>query len=311
MTNVRWRVLLLFLWIVLFFNIERLNIVGTDTINLASGVYVVGMLALLIAFMPIFQQRSLVIVLIPVLLLHAVIVAFDTTPDFGGIYTYLTLTGLLLVVVTTALTHLVSQALHEFHQAVEMITFANIRGRLRSLDDVQDTVYTEMDSSRRSQHPLSLVLLQFDASSLRTMMHRLIQEVQLALIQRYTLTTIANVLARSVRKTDLIIHGRQPNRIILVAPETAEQGANALATRITHVVREHLGLAVQSSTATFPSHALTFEDLLQAADKQLSAKAAMGNPATPMMQGHYGEPELPRLPEACASATGDSTAQRA
>jgi GGDEF domain-containing protein len=126
-----------------------------------------------------------------------------------------------------------------------------------------------MISSRRRQRPLSLVVLQADPSSMNMMMHRLVQDVQRLMMQRYLLVSITRVLSRHTRRTDIIIEGQQPGRLVLLAPETTGEQAIALGERLTRVAQERMGIDANYSVASFPEQALTYEELLNVAEQRL------------------------------------------
>lgn len=277
MASIRWRIILLLAWLMLFFNIERLDIAGRDTIDIASGVYVVAIAAAVAGIMPFFQRRSVLLLAAATLLAYGLVVIFDPKRQLvGGMHTYITFTGLFLLLVTVMLAYRVGQALEEFVGAVEEITFSNKGRQLHSLKEAEDIVHLEMISSRRHQRPLSLVLLQTDASSLNMLMHRLVQDVQRSMMQRYVLVTVARVLSKYLRRTDIVIEGQKPGRFVLLAPETTEQEATALGIRMAHLAADKLGVATRYSVATFPQQALTFEDLLAMAEQRLREQDTAG-----------------------------------
>jgi hypothetical protein len=280
MAQIRWRVILLLTWLTLFFNIERLDLdLGAiDTINLPTVVYLIGIIGALAALTPQFQRGSVAVLLTAAPVAYIGALAALAEPIFGDIYTYITMTSILLLAVTIVLSYNLGRSLNEFLAAVEDMTFSNKGGRLRSDQEANDAVHLEMISSRRRQRPLSLVVLQADPSSMNTMMHRLIQDVQRLMIQRYLLVSITRVLSRHTRRTDIIIEGQQPGRLVLLAPETSGDQALALGERLTRVAQERMGLDATYSVATFPEHALTYEELLNVAEQRLSSRAPEQQP---------------------------------
>jgi len=275
MAQIRWRVILLLVWLTLFFNIERLDLnLGTiDTINLPTSVYFIGIAVAIAALTPTFQRLSVGVLLAIAPLSYILALAAMRKPILGDIHTYLTLTSIFLLAVTIVLSYNLGRSLTEFLEAVEDITFSNKGGRLRSEEEARDAVHLEMISSRRTQRPLSLLMLQADMSSLNMMMHRLIQDVQRLMMQRYLLVSISRVLSRYARRTDIIIEGRKPGRLIVLAPETSGEDARVLGERLIRIAQERMGIDASYSIATFPEQALTYEELLNVAEKNLSGRA--------------------------------------
>lgn len=279
MALIRWRMLWLLLWLTLFFNIERLDLdlETIDTINLPTVVYPIGIASAIAAITPTFQRRPLSLLIALALGLYAAALLLQLEPLFGDIHTYLTLTCALLLSVTVVLAYTLGRSLSEFMQAVEDMTFSSRGGLLRDERAAQDIVQREMISSRRRQRPLSLVMLQADASSMNLMLHRLIQDVQRLMIQRYVLVSVTRVLARHLRRTDIIVEGPQPGRLVLLAPDTSAEDAQLLGERLAQVARERVGIDASYSVATFPDQALTYEELLNVAEQRLTTQGA-GHP---------------------------------
>jgi GGDEF domain-containing protein len=80
---------------------------------------------------------------------------------------------------------------------------------------------------------------------------------------------ISEVINAIARRPDLIIKLDQPERFILVCPETSASSSNMLIQRIQSTVETDLGVSVSWGVATFPDDALTFEDLLHKANAKL------------------------------------------
>lgn len=269
MAQIRWRIIALLLWLAIFFNIERLDISGPDTINLSSSVYGIGIVAAIAVLTPAFQRQSVVLPIGLALGAYLATLVLGPDPVLGGAHTYLTFTGFFMLAVTVLLAFHLGQALTEFLVAVEEMTFSSKGGRLRTQAEAQELIHTEMVSSRRTQRPMSLVMLQADATAMNMMMHRLIQDIQRSMMQRYLLSSVARVLSRYLRRTDIIIEGQRSGRLVFLAPETNEEDAIAFGQRITRIANERLGVAAEFSIATFPQQALTFEELLNVAEQRL------------------------------------------
>lgn len=280
MTALHWRVVLLLAWLTFVFNIGRIYIDNAGKVNLTPATYIVTLAAALLPLMPFFLKRSL-LVLVPIITAAYIGgILLSSTPIFGDIYTYLTLAGAFLVLTTLLLSYRVGQAIEEFRNAVEMITFSDHGRRLQNMKEAQEMVDIEMSRSRRAERPLSVMIFQADISSLNMAMHRLVQEVQRAMIQRYVLTVMAKVLSRCLRRTDVIFEDSNPNRLVLLAPEVGGPEAAQVGQRIRQIVQERLGIAVNFGFATFPQQAVTFEVLLQVAEQHLNSQALVVAEAT-------------------------------
>jgi len=263
--------MILLAWLAFFFNIGRVDIVSDGGLNLTAGTYVVGLLATLLPLVPLRLKQSLLALAALISALYMITLVFSSTPVVDGVHIYLTLTGAFMVLTTLVLSYQVGQALEEFREAVEMLTFSDKGGRLRNLSDVQETLDIEMTRSRRAGRSLSVMLFQADTSSLNMTMHRLVQEVQRSMMQRYVLAITAKMISQYLRRTDVVFEDPKPGRLVLLAPETGEEEATKVGERIALLVGERLGINVSFSTAAFPQQAITFEDLLNVAEQRLQS----------------------------------------
>lgn len=271
MIQVRWRIVVLLVWLSLFFNVERLDLdIGQmDTINLPSSTYVLGLLAAVAALMPAFQRRHVGLLMGLAVALHLAAMALLGEPIIGGVHIYLTFTAILMLLITVAAAYHLGRSLNEFLEAVEEMTFSNNGGKRYSEGEAQELASLEMISSRRTQRPLSILLLQTDVSSMNMMLHRLIQDVQRLMLQRYLLATVARVLSRYLRRNDIIVETQKPGQLVVIARETSSTEAAALGVRLQQITQERLGVDASYSVASFPEHALTYEELLHAAEQRL------------------------------------------
>ena len=84
---------------------------------------------------------------------------------------------------------------------------------------------------------------------------------------------ISEIINVQARRLDLIVKQDQPERFILICPETSASNSNTLIRRIQSTVETNLGVAVSWGMSTFPEDALTFEDLLHKAGDKLVKSA--------------------------------------
>lgn len=285
MNSLRRRLAVLFLWLIASFNIERLDLGSVDTLDLEPFTYAVIAVVVLLPLFSVFQKRPAILMVTLGWIALGIGLALDPSPKFGGLHTYLTFVEFALVGGAALFAHRVGDSLEEFRQAVEVITLRDRNDRLRSLHEVQEDVQTQMSASRRLHRPLSVLVFEADARSLNMMMHRFVQEFQRGMMQRYVLAVTARVLARHLRRTDLIIEDGKPGRLILVAPETSEAKARLLGERLVRLVQDRLGINARYGVAAFPDHSLTFEDLLDTAEHNLrqAQQKALDTPAQEAM----------------------------
>lgn len=272
MATLHWRVIALLAWLTFFFNIDRFGVASQLVAPLGIQSYLLAAIAVVLPLLPIAQQLSPLLQATIVVLLNVVSLFILQVPLAGEMVLAQHTLGLLLQLATLALSYRVSEATAEFCKAIETITFSDQSSRLRPLSEVHDMVDVEMVRSRRFERPLSLVVVQADASSVNMEMHKLVQEMQRSMMQRYVLATMARVLSRTLRRTDLVLEEGKPGRLLLLAPETNNQEAQQMGQRVARVITERLGIAATYGAASFPQEALTFEDLRDVAEQNLQTR---------------------------------------
>ena len=267
--------ILLLTTLALFFNVERLDFGEANVIDIASFVYVLGLAAVLSLILIPILQRSNVAVSIALwtsiylsskfLLFHF----FKGRPLLGGLFTYLTITELVFILILVWLSHNFAAGLYEFEEAVKRITFSDSNRRIRQYHEADEDIQVEMFRSRHNHHPLSIIVVEPDAQSLQTTLHRLVQEFQQTMLSSYVINNMAQTLSKYLRRTDLILEQREKGRFIIVCPETNANDSELLVEYIQNVALEQLGTSVVYGLATFPKEAVTFEELVRQAESKL------------------------------------------
>lgn len=281
MATLHWRVIALLAWLILFFNIDRFGLGGQLIAPLGVQSYMLAAVAVLLPLLPIAQQISPLLQAAIIVLLNVLSLFIAQAPLGGELAVAQHIVGLLFQLVSLGLSQRVGQATAEFRKAIETITFSDQSSRLRQLSEVRDVVDVEMVRSRRFERPLSLVVVQADTSSVNMEMHKLVQEMQRSMMQRYVLSAMARVLSRALRRTDLVLEEGKSGRLLLIAPETNNQEAEQMGQRITRVITERLGISASYGAASFPQEALTFEDLRDVAEQDLQTRTGGPGEAQP------------------------------
>jgi GGDEF domain-containing protein len=269
MAKLRWWLLSLIAWLCLFFNIEHIDFYGGTHVALPGLTYLLGFVAAGLPFLLNTRRYSFVIMGAPLLALFALQVALMPEELIRGIQKYITFTAAIFLIGTLYLARRAVESLHQFEEAVEMVTLPDKTNALLDLQSAQAQIENEMLRSRRTQRPLTLIMLQADIATLKQTSHEFVQEIQRAMTERYMLAVSARLLARTLRRTDILIETGHPGRLILIAPETSEDTAAAIGHRIEQQLRESLGIDTNFATASFPEQSLTFESLMLTAEERL------------------------------------------
>ncbi len=271
MKKLRTLIIISFVSLAVFFNIERLDFAKENAINIDTFVYVLALIALIsIIGIRSFQRwniYTLLAVWAAIYFLSKIFffALFNGSPIVGGVYTYLSITELVLLLLMVGLAYKMTAPLKEFEDTVEKITFATPQNRIRQFDEASEEIQVEMFRSRHHHHPLSIVVVEPDPESLQISLHQAIQEVQCTMMNSYVINSMAQNLSKYVRRTDMILEQRDKERFVIVCPETNSADLQLMVEYIQTVAAEQLGVSVSCGMATFPSDALTFEDLMHQA----------------------------------------------
>ncbi len=281
MKRLRWSIAALMLHLALFFNIERLDFNQDNVIDILSFVYVLGIGAVVATLIvPYFRRHTAGFSILLWIAVYFVLrrLFFNERPLIGGLYLYLSITELALLSGAILLAHRVALDLQDFEQAIINITLPQTNRRVRPISEATEDIQTEMLRSRRHKRPLSVVVVRPDPSAMEAYLHRSVREIQQAMMTRYTLTGLMRVIADTMRRTDLVIEIPNGDEIVVLSPETDTDQSSIFSQRIQSAAAQQLGIAVTCGTASFPSDALTFEELVREATRKVKEEA--GNQPT-------------------------------
>jgi hypothetical protein len=274
MTGLRKSFLFMIIHLTIVFNLERFDLSGKNVIDVQWFVYMLVLLVVVLTLtlkplqtLPAYLAAGAWSLIYGVL--HVFL--FNERPIFGGIYTYLTVTELSLLTITVFLAYDLTRAITEVDEVIEKITLPMLGQRVLRLREASEEIKTEFIRSRRHSRPLSVMVVEMDQNMPKASMERVVREIQKTMVIRYLNSSLAQLLTREARRTDLIMDPEDENGFILLCPETNGSGSEVLAARLEETIREELGVSVKCGFASFPDQALTFEDLLQKAQFNLSA----------------------------------------
>ncbi len=272
MTSLRRFIVFLITALTIIFNLERLDIGQANLVDIQSFVYgLVFAAAILMVAVPFFQRlpvyTSIAIWIVVYFALRLLV--FTHRPIVGGMYTYLTITELALLSITVLLTHVMTFYLKELEKVVEDVSFPPTSQRVQNLEEASEAVKTEFIRSRRYDRPLSVLVIELTSGIVRPSLERVVRELQQSMIDRYLTASLARVITKEARRTDVIIKHERNDRMILLCPETPPEHLNVVKNRITTVAQRDLGLELSIGGASFPCEALTFEDLLKIAESNI------------------------------------------
>jgi len=275
MHRLRNSILGLLIHLTILFNIERFDFDGTNVINLETALYALTVIAIIL-ILSIKWFRSLsqpvLLALWSAAYVALKLILIGRRPLLGDMYTYLSFTELGLLLIGVLLAQRIALNIEEFEQALKNFAFANI-SKVRRVNEAQDEIQAEIYRSRRFQRPLSLVVLEQDANKVQANINKIVQDAQRSLMEHYISVMMARELSAQLRQTDILLEHDKKGRLIIVSPDTDRTGIEAFISRLKSLSRTGL-FSVNFGVATFPIHALTFDQLLEHAEGNLQQQQA-------------------------------------
>ena len=260
MNQLRFWTIALIIWLILVFNIERINL----PVNIRSYTYIFVAIAAVIALMlPKADRLSyfiLILIPVPSFLLFKAVGGGDS---LWGEALPLTVTQVTGIFVTGLISRKISKGLREVEQLINDVTASYIGKLPRDFSEAQEEIYQELRRARPHQRPLSVIALKIDSKSVQLALPRLIQEVQQAMMSEYVFAGVARILNDNVSDYGTI--ARRGNHFVIVLPETSVDEAPEIAKTLEQLVREKMNVNLLAGTANFPGEAVTFEALMQIA----------------------------------------------
>lgn len=271
MKRLRFWIAVLSIWLVFFFNIERvftelgLNIIRSDT-------YIfVAMVAVAIILLPGLNNFSFALLLATVASIFLVVWYQDTKweENVAANYAHINATALLTIIqvnaiiLTGLLSRQIAYSLTAFEDVISNITFAHVGKLPGDFTEEQSVMYRELRRARRYERPLAVLALSVDEKSFQMPSPKIVKEVQLAMMKEYTFAGISRILDENLQSFDTI--ALRNNNFIVVLPEIASEQVSQISQRLQKAIKENIGIQVGVGAASFPDEAITFESLIELA----------------------------------------------
>lgn len=273
MTRLKISIIALFVYLAFIFNIERLAFKTPTPLSIHSFVFALIVVAILSIFTvpalnhnPFYWPAALWVGVYLALRLTF----YNQTPLVSGAYVYLTITELVMLLIALGLAHSIAQSLKQVVEFIERFSLPESGRHVASIQESERDIKLEFVRSRRHKRPLSLVVVEPCAESLEVDIQRAIQDIQKNMLGRFIEAKLAQVINKEARRTDLVLRRGKEGRFVVLCPETNGESSIHLAERIQKIAMERLGIDVAYGIASFPDEALTFEELLQRAEFNLT-----------------------------------------
>jgi hypothetical protein len=266
-------ILALVLWISFFFNIERLDINNVEVVNVASPIYVLAVIMMVLGLLlPQMVHTKSWHLQVVTILVFIVVKLYGSRPIWGGPYTYLSLFEFSSLLISATLAHTIGRLSADFVETARALLFADTAGHVYAPENATLRIKHEMQYSRRTEHPLSVVVLETNTDQAHVTLHATAQEIQHLLVKRYSTVALTRLLAWRSRRTDFILDQNDQGQLILVAPGVGKDQIPTIISRLNEQAQQHLGITLRYGVATFPEEGVTFDELVYQAGRHLQSE---------------------------------------
>ena len=172
------------------------------------------------------------------------------------------------VALAAALAHTAATGLERLDQTLGAVAFGESPALPLDGHTAANEILGEMARSRRHSRPLSVTVLAPDPVTMEAAIDAAAEDVQRAVRARFVHGKIAREIADQLRRSDLLFEDPATGHFVVVSPETGSDGATLLVERIRSAAAGD-NVQFTSGHATFPDHALTFEQLVERAQTHM------------------------------------------
>ena len=175
---------------------------------------------------------------------------------------------LLLVLLSAVLAYDVGRRIDQLDITLDGLSASAYPNRAQEIQAARGTIAAEITRSRRYHHPLSVLAIRLGVPETGDG-YRNLEPIAKDMLERFAVAKTSQILSDLARSTDLVLLDKD-RQFVLLCPETNPNSLHILAERIADAVDQQLKTNIEWGSASFPDEALTFDDLLETAQKRLS-----------------------------------------
>jgi hypothetical protein len=277
MNNPRLSFFLLIAQLTFLFNIERLDFQQDNIVNIETYVYILVFSAVVsVIIIPTLWRYKVYYGLALWLGIYAVLKTFlvwNGSSEISGFALYIVIVEVAMISLSVGLAYNVAVQIHDLEETLKNIVFSSNGTLLRTVGEADTEIQREIYRSRRFGHSLSLVLVDIGDEPVSPELNRITKEFENSIRNHYVVVSIARAITNILRRTDILVENQGSGRFVLLAPETSLEAGTKMAERINSRAQRELGISVHTSVVSFPDDALTFDELVNAAEGKLDTTA--------------------------------------
>jgi len=259
--------------IFVLFSLDTLSLEANSTFSVSSPTKILAVLSVLIIVggWRFWTRHSIYLPLLLVITTSFAISVLYSKQHIIYLFSFLEISVLSAVVYFS---HAVSKWISYISEELESMLMKDIHKPLAKLTDSLDDINKYLYQSRRSGHPLSVIVLDVkepqDSKMLSKQQERILRELATRYLKRYLKARLINRSISGFRRSDMIVMCTEyDSRILIMCPSTSLEKCNTVAQRIQTSAAKDLDLPVSVGAASFPSDGFTLDALIKAAESQL------------------------------------------
>jgi hypothetical protein len=175
------------------------------------------------------------------------------------------------VTAATLLVHRLAAGLDRLDDTLATIGVGDYAAAPLEGPQATNEILAEMARSRRHDRPLSVTVVEPGEASFDLAVDRAGEDLERALRTRFVRGRLARAIDAQLRRSDLLFEHPESGRFVILSPETDTAGVELLVRRVREAA-VRVGLDLQAGTASFPVHAISFDQLIESAEAHLAGR---------------------------------------
>ena len=176
------------------------------------------------------------------------------------------------VTAVALLAHRLAVALDRLDDTLATIGFGDYPAAPLEGPQATNEILAEMARSRRHDRPLSVTVIEPGTAAFDLAVDQAGEDMQRALRTRFVRGRLAQTIDAQLRRSDLLFEHPETGRFVILSPETDTAGVELLVRRVRDAAAR-AGLGLEAGSASFPEHAIAFEQLIEHAEDHLAGRA--------------------------------------
>jgi len=260
--------------IFVLFSLDTLGLGASPASSVSSPTRILAVLSVLVivAGWRFWARHSIYLPLLLTITARLAISVFHSRQQIVYLFSFLEIALLSALVYFS---HAVSRWISYVSEELESMLMKDIAKPLAKLTDSAGDINKYLYQSRRSGHPLSVILLDVkDPSNPRALSdheENILRELAGRYLKRYLKTRLIHRIVSGFRRSDMIVMCTEyDSRLLIMCPSTSLEKCHAVVQRIQTSATKDLDLPVSVGAASFPSDGFTLEALIKAAESNLA-----------------------------------------